>query len=222
MKHKNQNRIVSFIAVKKKKTPAVSEGTAKTFSLASSTVDLIGTTETENQYVACVCYMVFIYTITLYVNDLYYSMLLFPICRRSLCADAYNAMKGRKRKHVSLYAEFTAPLPTQVFRISRYISFPSIILKQCTTVGIYDRLDCSKVCKCCNDLRSERGSCNPSGSLNLWYPSIQLCIEHQQNDVLTEVDLEDARNFFANATGQFTQEGLQLKEETKAQVAYMV
>ena len=45
LKHKTHDCIVSFFIVKKKRTHTNSEGSAKTFSSASSTVDLAGTIE---------------------------------------------------------------------------------------------------------------------------------------------------------------------------------
>eukprot|EP00957_Ditylum_brightwellii_P093144 7091478-Ditylum_brightwellii.AAC.1 len=66
-------------------------------------------------------------------------------------------------------------------------------------------------------LRKERGSSNPGTVLNKWSTSLSQCIERRHKNVLTGTDLEDARKFGKINACFLTSEGINLREEAKAQ-----
>ena len=148
------------------------------------------------------------------------SQLAVLISRRSSCAGAYNAVRGSKRDEVINYALFVARTDTMRFRVGSYGGLPSIVHIDCTGEGWFDGLDGGKVCKHCLDLRRARGSSNPSKSLATWYQSTTRCVERRQKEVLTALDIQDARRFMANSDKRLSPAGLELKQEAVALVEY--
>ena len=129
-------------------------------------------------------------------------------------------MKGKKKKDAKIYTRFVVPLDTQCHRVGTYAGLPSIVSVNCTGVGIYYGADGGRQCQACKDLRSARGSNNPSVRLNSWYRTLALCIERRKKDTLTQLDIEAPKKFAKISEHQLTKEGRKLKEESQAIVDY--
>ena len=119
-----------------------------------------------------------------------------------------------------MFAEFIAPLPSQPIEVREYAGFPAIVLSECTGNLEINGLDGEMVCNKCNELRSRRGSANPSIQLNHWYAPLSRAVERSAKPQLTPIDYLDARNFAKVASNQLSPDGQALKDEAKAQSEY--
>lgn len=142
-----------------------------------------------------------------------------PPARSTDCCGIYNSLKGDYTKTIGKLHKYLA-IKDRKYEFGQVAGLPSLRSSDCTGHGLL-LIECfGRVCQPCLELRQENGNSNPREYVKKWSDKLDKVFERRTRPELTKSDINDAKKMMRTRVDYFTEEGLILREEAKAQVEY--